>query len=112
MNTENNPETLMNTAVAAIRLQVVAELKDKTPSAAPTRRPLTAKPGGQYLGIALCGLEGEHDMPASWAEERWRAPRGYSIKEPPRKVICFSPYCLKLEAKLFDQDTHELPELV
>ena len=53
------------------------------------------------LRIALCGLEGEHEMPASWAEERWRAPRGYSNKEPRREVIWFSPYCLKPQANLF-----------
>ncbi|HXB74698.1 MAG TPA: helix-turn-helix domain-containing protein [Candidatus Acidoferrales bacterium] len=50
MNTENSPETLMNTAIAAIRLQVLAELRDKTPAAAPTRRLLTAKQAGEYLG--------------------------------------------------------------
>jgi excisionase family DNA binding protein len=65
MNTENNPETLMNTAIAAIRLQLQAELKDKTP-AAPTRRLLTAKEAGEYLGRsehAIRQLIHKHQIP-------------------------------------------------
>lgn len=55
------------------------------------------------LRIALCGLEGEHEMPAGWTAAYWRAPRGYSNKGPRKEVIWFSPYCLKPQAKLFDE---------
>jgi hypothetical protein len=53
------------------------------------------------LRIALCGLEGEHEMPAGWTAEYWKAPRGYSNKGPRREVIWFSRYCLKPQGKLF-----------
>jgi hypothetical protein len=53
------------------------------------------------LRIALCGLEDEHQMPAAWTEDHWRAPRGYSNKAPRREVIWFSPYCLKPQGNLF-----------
>lgn len=62
--------------------------------------------------IAICGLEGEHDMSASWAGQRWRAPRSYSTKEPRREVIWFSPNCLKPLANLFYQDAQKQPEPV
>lgn len=53
------------------------------------------------LRIALCGLEGEHQMPDSWTLEHWRAPRGYSNKAPRREVIWFSPFCLRPQIDLF-----------
>jgi len=53
------------------------------------------------LRIALCGLEGEHAMPAEWRVEYWRAPRGYS-KKPRREVIWFSPHCPKPQQRLFE----------
>ncbi len=55
------------------------------------------------LRIALCGLDGEHEMPAPWRAEYWRAPRGYSNKGPRREVIWFSPHCLVPQEKLFDR---------
>lgn len=51
------------------------------------------------MRVALCGLEGEHEMPG-WEEVRWNAPRGYS-KKVRREVIWFSPHCLK-QRSLFD----------
>jgi DNA adenine methylase len=53
------------------------------------------------LRIALCGAEGEHEMPSDWRQEFWRAPRGYS-KISRREVIWFSPHCLKSRS-LFDE---------
>lgn len=54
------------------------------------------------MRIALCGLEGEHDMPASWEACTWRAPRGYG-KQARREVIWFSPHCLRTR-NLFEAD--------
>lgn len=56
------------------------------------------------LRIALCGLEGEHEMPATWSEQHWRAPRGYSVAGRRREVIWFSPYCLKPQGTLFGSE--------
>lgn len=53
------------------------------------------------LRIALCGYEGEHDMPASWRCHAWKAARGYAAEgneNRARERIWFSPHCLKLTA--------------
>jgi hypothetical protein len=50
------------------------------------------------LRIALCGYEGEHDMPSSWNCATWRAPSGYGGgKQRHRERIWFSPHCLRPE---------------
>lgn len=52
------------------------------------------------LRIALCGYEGEHDMPANWACHAWKAARGYAgagNDNRARERIWFSPHCLPLE---------------
>lgn len=54
------------------------------------------------LRIALCGYEGEHDMPASWECIAWKAGGGYgrSVRGKAnrhRERIWFSPHCLKVE---------------
>ena len=53
------------------------------------------------LRIALCGYEGEHEMPASWEMVRWKAQGGYSSQgnargrdNATRERIWFSPHCL------------------
>lgn len=56
--------------------------------------------------IALCGYEGEHQMPESWECVPWKAHGGYSRTERgkenrERERIWFSPYCLKSELPLF-----------
>lgn len=55
------------------------------------------------LRIALCGLDGEHEMPAGWRPETWKAPRGYSVKAPRTEVIWFSRYCLPPQQQLFEE---------
>lgn len=60
------------------------------------------------LRIALCGYEGEHEMPASWACHAWKAARGYASEDNDnraRERIWFSPHCLPLEQQrgLFDE---------
>ncbi len=53
------------------------------------------------LRIALCGYEGEHDMPSSWTTHAWTAARGYAGAENTnreRERIWFSPHCLPIDA--------------
>ena len=50
------------------------------------------------LRIALCGYEGEHDMPASWECVEWKAAGGYAAaagnhENAHRERIWFSPHC-------------------
>lgn len=52
--------------------------------------------------IALCGYEGEHEMPGSWECATWDAPAGYASprrngtnNNARRERIWFSPNCLK-----------------
>lgn len=50
------------------------------------------------LRIALCGYEGEHEMPPSWRVVEWKAARGYakeSNENRKKERIWFSPHCLK-----------------
>lgn len=48
------------------------------------------------LRIALCGYDGEHDMPSSWDCATWKAPSGYGGgKQRHRERIWFSPHCLR-----------------
>ena len=58
----------------------------------------------ELLRIALCGYDGEHEMPASWAVHQWTAHGGYAnsggsrgeagTENRDREVIWFSPACL------------------
>lgn len=43
------------------------------------------------LRVALCGWEGEHDMPASWRKVAWKS-KG-STKNRARERLWFSPHC-------------------
>ena len=52
------------------------------------------------LRIALCGYEGEHDMPESWREVAWTGARGYAGEDNDnrsRERIWFSPHCLRVQ---------------
>lgn len=51
--------------------------------------------------IALCGYDGEHEMPDSWEVLAWKAVGGYGKRNgnEHRERIWFSPHCLKPEAK-------------
>jgi len=53
------------------------------------------------LRIALCGYEGEHEMPANWAVHVWKAHGGYGTQgegsgrdNAKRERVWFSPHCL------------------
>ncbi len=54
------------------------------------------------LRIALCGWEGEHEMPASWEKIAWRSNGTGKNKDKER--IWFSPHCAPAlrQADLFD----------
>ena len=47
---QNTPEMMLQSAIDAIRQQVVKEMAAQSPKAAPTRRLLTAAQAGEYLG--------------------------------------------------------------
>ncbi len=51
------------------------------------------------MRIALCGYEGEHEMPDSWECVAWKAQGGYGAQAGndncKRERIWFSPHCLK-----------------
>lgn len=52
------------------------------------------------LRIALCGYEGEHEMPSSWTVHSWTAARGYAKAENNNRElerIWFSPHCLPID---------------
>lgn len=59
--------------------------------------------------IALCGYEGEHEMPKSWRVMRWKAAGGYAAaagntENSERERVWFSPFCERPEdqASLFE----------
>ncbi len=65
--------------------------------------------GDSLMRIALCGYEGEHVMPESWAVVEWKARGGYGSQgdadgagraNAKRERIWFSPACLN-EGPLF-----------
>ena len=54
------------------------------------------------IRIALCGYEGEHDMPDSWDTVEWKARGGYGSqgenqarKNSSKERVYFSPHCLR-----------------
>ena len=52
------------------------------------------------LRIALCGYEGDYDMPDDWACVAWKAAGGYGSRgngndNPHRERIWFSPHCVQ-----------------
>ena len=60
------------------------------------------------LRIALCGYEGEHEMPRSWECVAWKAHGGYASsgskaeENSYRERIWFSPACLRPQPSLFN----------
>jgi len=60
------------------------------------------------LRIALCGYEGEHEMPDDWEVFAWKTPGGYESQRGAgdynnneRERIWFSPHCLQAQGRLF-----------
>ncbi len=63
------------------------------------------------MRIALCGYDGEHDMPASWSVYEWNAGEGFGGQADERsgngrrERIWFSPACVTQQPSLFaEQD--------
>ena len=68
-----------------------------------------ANGGNRLLRIALCGYEGEHEMPPSWTVYSWSAGEGYGAqaaersRNGKRERIWFSPACqTSRQGSLFD----------
>lgn len=67
--------------------------------------------------IALCGYEGEHQMPDSWSVVAWKAHGGYSrtergVENRSKERLWFSPHCLNPAAGLpFDTSELETSEV-
>ena len=70
------------------------------------------------LRIALCGYDGEHEMPATWEAVPWKAHGGYGSQgtgrgreNATREMVWFSPHCLKpdrpQQLDLFAQESEE-----
>lgn len=63
------------------------------------------------LRIALCGYEGEHEMPAAWERVAWKANGGYANQSSKtrgrenatKERIWFSPHCLHPDQLLFPE---------
>lgn len=67
---------------------------------APVRQWALENGANPLLRIALCGYEGEHEMPAEWECVAWKAQGGYgnqrkANENAKRERIWFSPHCLK-----------------
>lgn len=71
-----------------------------------------ANGGNRDLRIALCGYEGEHQMPDSWQCVAWKARGGYSSQNavtnenPAKERIWFSQACLKPQESLWGPHDH------
>lgn len=74
--------------------------EDSSSIASEVREWAIARADDPDLRIALCGYEGEHDMPETWTKHAWKAHRGYASAENEnihRERIWFSPHCLALD---------------
>jgi len=64
------------------------------------------------LRIALCGYDGEHDMPESWECVAWKAKGGYGSQSAAgndnsaKERIWFSPHCLRNQGVLWGHDAN------
>jgi len=79
---------------------------DSLDVAAEVREWAIANGDNQKLRIALCGYEGEHEMPESWECVAWKANGGYASSagnhvNAKRERIWFSPNCIKQSSLLF-----------
>lgn len=66
------------------------------------------------MRIALCGYDGEHDMPASWSVYEWNAGEGFGGQADERsgngrrERIWFSPACVDDQPSLFGSEPLEM----
>jgi len=95
---------------AAGRADVYAHEDDKVAHA--VREWAITNGDNPKLRIALCGYEGEHDMPDSWECVPWKARGGYGSQSKDgrgrqnsaRERIWFSPACLKADMSTMTLD--------
>lgn len=71
----------------------------ETDVAAAVREWALARGDNPRYRIALCGYEGEHEMPPGWSAYRRKAQGGYGNQDGEnenarRETIWFSPHCL------------------
>ncbi len=65
------------------------------------------------LRIALCGYDGEYDMPDTWSVHEWKANTSYKTHRGDhtgnrhRERIWFSPHCLQERNYLFEYENKE-----
>ena len=78
--------------------------QDDTPVADAVREWAIGRGESAKMRIALCGYEGEHDMPDSWDCIPWKASGGYGSQgvgrgrdNAHRERIWFSPHCIQTE---------------
>ena len=75
---------------------------DSTSVAHNVREWALSRGGDVRYRIALCGYDGEHDMPDSWTAIRWKASGGYGSQgagtgreNAHRETVWVSPHCLR-----------------
>ena len=69
-----------------------------------------ANGGNPALRIAMCGYDGDFDMPNDWAIVEWKAHGGYGSEaangrgrdNAARERIWFSPHCLGVNQQVLD----------
>ena len=71
----------------------------KTDIAAETRKWAIDNGDNPTLRIALCGLDGEHEMPPGWKAVKWHAGKGMALSDKAKsdrgkETIWFSKHCI------------------
>ena len=88
--------------------------EESTDVASDVRAWAIANGDNPLLRIALCGYEGEHDMPDSWECVDWKAAGGYSNqaavtnKNRHKERIWFSKFCLQPPSLFASQEPTSL----
>ena len=84
--------------------------KEEMPVADAVREWAIENGDNPMLRIALCGYDGEHDLPTGWECVEWKANGGYGNQSnkqgrenAKRERIWFSPHCLRPITTLFDE---------
>lgn len=85
-------------------------LRDSDEPAARAREWAIAHGSNRNMRIALCGYDGEHDMPSTWRCVEWKAPGGMDRvalggrgeANRARERIWLSPHCLREQRGIFD----------
>ena len=93
--------------VVTARMEREQYREDSTDVAHAVREWAIANGDNALLRIALCGYDGEHEMPGEWSVYRWSAGDGFGgqaterTNNGDRERIWFSPSCIDNERPLF-----------